>query len=317
MLLPALKALRPHQWVKNLLVLAPLLFFTPQDGTSGLPRLFDPIAWQQALLACATFCLTASGVYLLNDILDRDADRLHPKKRLRPIASGALSVGAAMMLLALVWAGAGACAWATQAGSRQLVHANADLSQYGWFVSWPIGYLALNLLYSFWWKRVVVLDCMCIAIGFGIRVHAGASAIAVATSHWIMLCTFFFALFLAFCKRLEELGRQTESSGQTRATMSDYSEALLGMIIGPLAALSILTYALYTVSPETIARHRTDALLYTVPFVTYGVFRYLFLVYRRSEGGDPSKLLFRDPPLVITGLGYLSVVMFVLHGRNL
>lgn len=317
MLLPALKALRPHQWVKNLLVLAPLLFFTPEDRASGVPRLFDEIAWQQALMAFVTFCLTASGVYLLNDLLDRENDRLHPKKRLRPIASGELPVGAALLLLAVVWAGAFLLAVVTSKSALQLAPPNADLSQYGWFLLWPIGYLALNLLYSFWWKRVVVLDCMCIAIGFGIRVHAGATAIAVPTSHWIMLCTFFFALFLAFCKRFEELGRQTESAGQTRATMRDYSEALLSMIIGPLAALSILTYALYTVSPETIARHRTDALLYTVPFVTYGVFRYLFLVYRRREGGDPSKLLFRDPPLVFTGLGYLLVVMFVLHGRNL
>lgn len=314
MLLPALQALRPHQWVKNLLVLAPLLFFTPQAGTSGAPRLFEPAAWQQGLFAFLVFCLTSSGVYLLNDLVDREQDRLHPKKRLRPIASGALPLAAARGLLVAAFVGAGLLAVFVQGGLAELAPARVDLSQHGWFPGWPIGYLVLNLLYTFWWKRVVVLDCMCIAIGFGIRVKAGATAIAVDASHWILLCTFFFALFLAFCKRYEELGRQSEATGTTRATMREYTQPLLGTIIGPLAALSILTYALYTVSPETIVRHGTDALMYTVPFVTYGVFRYLFLVWRRSEGGDPSKLLFEDPPLVISGLGYLALVLYVLHG---
>lgn len=316
MSLPALQALRPHQWVKNLLVLAPLVFFTPQAGTSVSPRLFDPTAWQQALFAFAVFCLTSSCVYVLNDLVDREQDKLHPKKRVRPIASGALPVGSAITLLVLAFGAAGALTWLVQEGRGELAPALIDPSQQGWFPGWPIGYLALNLLYSFWWKRVVILDCMCIAIGFGIRVKAGATAIAVDASHWILLCTFFFALFLAFCKRYEEVGCQAEAAGTTRATMRDYTQHLLGTIIGPLAALSILTYALYTVSPETIERHGTDALMYTVPFVTYGVFRYLFLVWRRNEGGDPSKLLFRDPPLVISGLGYLALVLFVLHGRG-
>ncbi len=315
MLPPAIQALRPHQWVKNLLVLAPLVFSTPTEGAGGSPRLLDPEAWMLGLLAFLTFCLSSSGVYLLNDLVDRAQDRLHPKKRLRPIASGALPAGAAVLLLAAVWTGAAALAWFVgQERAGLMVGAGADLRAFGW---WPLGYLALNLLYSFSWKRVVVLDCMCIAIGFGIRVHAGAAAIAVETSHWILLCTFFFALFLAFCKRFEEFTRHHEFAGETRATMRDYSESLLSMLIGPLAALSILTYALYTVSPETIARHRTDGLMYTVPFVTYGVFRYLFLVYQRREGGDPSKLLFRDRPLLLSGACYLAVVLLVLHGRSL
>lgn len=318
MLLHGLKALRPHQWVKNLLVLAPLLFFTPIGGQNAEPRLFDAAAWLQGLLAFAAFCLAASGVYVLNDIVDRESDRQHPKKRLRPIASGALPVSAALLLLALAWGGASAIALAVDGGRAAFAATGQPTAmRFGGFAWWPFGYLALNLAYSFWWKRVVVLDCMCIAIGFGIRVKAGAAAIAVDASHWILLCTFFFALFLAFCKRFEELGKTAGSEGATRATLRDYTEPLLGMLIGPLAALSILTYALYTVSPETIARHGTDALMYTVPFVTYGVFRYLFLVYRKSEGGDPSKLLFRDPPLAVSGVCYLAVVLFVLHGKTL
>jgi 4-hydroxybenzoate polyprenyltransferase len=311
MLLPSLQALRPHQWVKNLLVFAPLLFFTPVAAQAGT-RLADPAAWLQALGAFATFCLTASGIYLLNDLVDRDEDRRHPTKCRRPIASGALPVRAAVLLLLAVWGVAFVLAFATDRGDAQF----ADRAGGPGFAIWPAAYLVLNLLYSFWWKRVVVIDCMCIAIGFQIRVQAGAAAIAVETSHWIALCTFFFALFLAFCKRYEEVGRQTEVAAQTRATMRDYSEPLLNMIIGPLAALSILTYALYTVAPDTIARHHTGALMYTVPVVTYGVFRYLFLVYRRSEGADPARLLFRDLPLVASGVVYLALVLVLLHGRS-
>lgn len=314
MLPPSLRALRPHQWVKNLLVFAPLLFFTRTEGGTGTPRLSDPHAWLLAIGAFATFCLTASAIYLLNDIVDRDEDRRHPKKRLRPIASGALSVRRAVALLVGLFAGGTMLTLYTTHGAGDLDVTTTALGPA--FFVWPLSYLGLNLLYSFWGKRVVVIDCMCIALGFQLRVLAGAAAIAVETSHWISLCTFFFALFLAFCKRYEEVGRQAETDGRTRATMRDYTEPLLNMIIGPLAALSILTYALYTVSPETVARHHTDALMYTVPVVTYGVFRYLFLVYRRSEGADPARLLFRDLPLVLSGIVYVGLVLVLLHGRG-
>jgi 4-hydroxybenzoate polyprenyltransferase len=290
----ALEALRPHQWVKNLLVLAPL-FFTKRLGEGS--------AWLAAGLAFAAFCAAASSIYLLNDLVDREEDARHPKKRLRPIASGRLPLPAARLLLLgmLVLAGG-------------LGTAVPNAAHPGWFVLWPAGYLVLNLFYSFWLKRLVVVDCMCIALGFQIRVQAGAAAIAVEASHWLLLCTFFFALFLAFCKRYEEVGRQVEATGQTRATMADYSLAFLNMMIGPLAALSILSYSLYTVSEETVRRHGTDRLMFTVPIVTYGVFRYLFLVYRKSEGGDPARLLFRDMPLIVSGLLYAGLVVALLHG---
>jgi 4-hydroxybenzoate polyprenyltransferase len=292
-MMPAfVEALRPHQWVKNLLVLAPLLF---------TKRVAEASAWGAAGLAFASFCGAASAIYLLNDIRDREEDARHPKKRRRPIASGRLSVPAAWLLFALALAASAALALALPASA-------------GHFVVWPAAYLTLNVAYSFGLKRLVVIDCMCIALGFQLRVQAGAAAIAVEASHWLLLCTFFFALFLAFCKRYEELSRQGEATGQTRATMSDYSESFLNMMIGPLAALSILSYALYTVSPETVARHGSDRLLYTVPFVTYGVFRYLFLVYRKSEGGDPARLLFRDVPLIVCGFGYAIAVVALLRG---
>ena len=290
---PFLAAMRPHQWVKNLLVLAPL-FFTR--------LVLDVGAWLEAALAFASFCLAASSIYLLNDIVDRHEDALHPRKKLRPIASGRLPVPIAKVQWVVVLLASAALA--------MLVPAHPGHTAFFW---WPASYLALNLLYSFWLKRVVVVDCMCIALGFQLRVQAGAAAIGVPASHWLLLCTFFFALFLAFCKRYEEVGRQTEADGRTRATMDDYSLSFLNMMIGPLAALSILSYSLYTVSPETVQRHGTDRLMYTVPIVTYGVFRYLFLVYRKSEGGDPSRLLFRDAPLLISGVLYAGLVLYLLQ----
>ena len=294
MMPPFVEALRPHQWVKNLLVVAPLLF-TPR----GL--VYQGEAWLQVALAFASFCCAASSIYLLNDIVDREEDARHPKKRHRPIASGRLPVGVARVLLLGTLAGA--------FGFGLLVPPAAGAP----FVVWPAAYLLLNLAYSFWLKRLVVIDCMCIALGFQLRVQAGAAAIAVTASHWLLLCTFFFSLFLAFCKRYEELSRQAEATGQTRATMKDYTPAFLNMMIGPLAALSILSYALYTVSPETVATHGSDRLMFTVPIVTYGVFRYLFLVYRRSEGGDPAQLLFRDLPLVVSGVAYAGLVFVLLR----
>lgn len=296
-MMPAVEAMRPHQWVKNLLVLAPLAF-TPK----GLS--LDAQAWTSAALAFAAFCLAASSIYLLNDLVDREEDARHPKKRHRPIASGRLGVGPARVQLILQVAAAAAAA--------TLVPAHAGVP----FAVWPAAYLLLNLLYSFRLKRLVIVDCMCIALGFQLRVQAGAAAIDVAASHWLLLCTFFFALFLAFCKRYEELGRQAEATGQTRATMADYTVSFLNMLIGPLAALSILTYALYTVSPDTVRTHGTDKLMFTVPFVTYGVFRYLFLVYRRSEGGDPARLLFRDAPLIVSGVGYAALVVTILRAAG-
>ena len=287
---PFIEALRPHQWVKNLLVLFPL-FFTD--------RAFELSGWTAALTAFGAFCFAASSIYLLNDILDRHEDARHPKKKARPIASGRLPVSAAWITLAATLTTCGGLAWLVPAETHR-------------FLSWPAAYLTLNVCYSFYLKRLVIVDCMCIAIGFQLRVMAGAAAIDVDASRWILLCTFFFALFLAFCKRYEEVARQAEATGQTRKTMSDYSAPFLNMVIGPLAALSILSYALYTVSPETVSRHNTDQLTLTVPFVCYGVFRYLFLVYRKSEGGDPAKLLFRDVPLVLSGVLYVTAVLAVL-----
>jgi 4-hydroxybenzoate polyprenyltransferase len=278
---PLLEAMRPHQWVKNLLVLAPLAF---------AHRLGDPTAVTTALMAFAIFSMLSSSVYLLNDVADRRADAAHPVKRHRPIPSGRLSVRTA--LVGFVVLAVSALLWASSIDASR-----RDVP----FAVWPAAYFALNLGYSFWLKHVVIVDCLCIALGFQIRVHAGAVVIGVPTSSWILLCTLFFALFLAFCKRREEVERLSDRQGATRSTIREYDLPFLDQLIAPLAALTILCYALYAVDPKSEALHG-PGLKFTVPIVVFGVFRYLFLVHKRGEGADPARLLFRDPQLVASGL---------------
>lgn len=293
MLLALVQAARPHQWVKNLLVFAPLVF------------LHEPVSLHTlglAALAFGCFCAAASAVYLLNDLVDREADRKHPKKCLRPIASGRLSVGVAVAAVVALLA---AIAWIGSTITK--THSGAA------FLVWPVGYLVLNLAYSLGLKRVVIVDAICIALGFQLRVLAGADAIVARPSSWILLCTFFFALFLAFCKRREEVLQHGD--GETRASLRDYDAHFLDQMINPLAAMSILAYALYTVDPHTVAYHGSTGLALTVPFVVFGVFRYLYLVHRRGEGSDPARLLFRDPQILVSGVLWAASVMVVLALR--
>ncbi|MEM7202158.1 MAG: decaprenyl-phosphate phosphoribosyltransferase [Planctomycetota bacterium] len=292
MLAALVEAMRPHQWVKNLLVVAPLAFAHQEPAVAGDPG----GALRSSLSAFAVFCLLSSSIYLLNDCADRKADASHPVKRNRPIASGRLPVGVA--LAASLGLATTSLTWASQLGPDGVVP----------FATWPLAYMVLNLSYSFGLKRIVILDCLIIALGFQLRVHGGAVVLGVRTSAWILLCTFFFALFLAFCKRREEVERMRDGTGATRATIRDYDVPFLDQVIAPLAALSILCYALYTVDPNSVAMHGTN-LKFTVPFVVFGVFRYLFLIHKRGEGADPARLLFRDPPLVLSGLLWGAAVL--------
>jgi 4-hydroxybenzoate polyprenyltransferase len=290
-----LEAMRPHQWVKNLLVFASVVF---------AHRLGDPTAWRDAGLAFATFCALASAVYLFNDVLDRHADAAHPKKRTRPIPSGRLSVPLALGTSAAL----------------VTIAAAIGLSLGTSFLVWPFVYAGMNLAYSLRLKREPILDCLIVAAGFGIRVHAGSTAIDEPSSSWLLLCTFFFALFLAFCKRRDELANVVESDqgaakAPTRASLRALTLPFLDQIIAPLAALSILSYALYTVAPQTIEAHGEEGsrrLVFTVPFVVFGVFRYLLLVHTRSEGSDPARLLFRDPPILIAGLLWAAAILWAI-----
>jgi 4-hydroxybenzoate polyprenyltransferase len=286
-----LRAMRPHHWTKNLFVFAPLLF---SHEVSNSRKTLHVAA------AFAVFCLLASGVYLMNDVADLEKDRLHPRKRNRPIARGdvsvnlALSVAGVLVIAALVWA----------FQLHVLVGAIAAT------------YFAVQILYTFRLKRVVIVDVMCIASGFVLRMLAGSSAAWVTASAWIIVCTIFLSLFLALCKRRHESVSLGGDASQHRAILADYPPALLDQLIGVVTACTIVTYALYTVDERTIAFHglRNEPwLAATVPFVIFGLFRYLFLVHRRDEGGSPTRTLLRDVPLIVNGVLYGLAVLLVFR----
>ncbi len=286
-MMPLLRLLRPHQWVKNGFVFLGLLF-----GHAWA----DPARVTLAIDAFVAFCLVSSAVYVMNDLVDRERDRAHPKKRKRPLASGTVSMAAAIVLM-LVCGGAGlAMAWI---GGGALP---------GIF----FGYVALNVGYSFGLKHVVILDVFLIAAGFMLRILAGTLGIGIAPSQWLLLTGLLLTLFLGFAKRRAELSALQEDSGTHRRVLEHYSEPLLDQMITVAAAGVIVAYALYTVSPDTIRLHGTDKLIYTLPFVLYGMFRYLYLLHRRGGGGEPALEIVRDPHLVAAGAGWLGLTLWLL-----
>jgi 4-hydroxybenzoate polyprenyltransferase len=289
--LALVRVLRPKQWTKNLALLAPLIF---------ADRLFSTPDLIKGALATLGFCLLAGGVYVFNDLADREKDRVHPEKRFRPIASGALPAAVAAGWGAVCLGGALAlAAWI----GRPLLGAYA-------------AYLVMQVGYTFLLKQVAILDVMIIALGFVLRVVAGALAIEVPVSNWLYLCTLCLALFLGFCKRRNELLLLEGGASAHRANLTDYSPALLDQLIGTTTAMTLVAYSLYTMSPETVAVHHTDNLKLTIPFVIYGVFRYLFLVYKRALGGSPEKILLSDVPMLLTVLGFGATAVGVLYSAH-
>jgi 4-hydroxybenzoate polyprenyltransferase len=280
-------SLRPHQWTKNFIVFAGLIFGQ---------RLLDHGAIARASLAFAIFCALSSAVYLFNDILDREADRRHPLKAMRPIASGALSVPIAF----------GAAAVLTIGGIAFSV-------LLGWsFAAVAVGYLLLQGLYSGPLKHVVIIDVLAIAAGFVLRAAAGAVAIPVPISQWLLVVTVLLALFLALSKRRHELVLLADGATDHRRILGEYSPYLLDQMISVVTASTLVAYAFYTISPETTGRFHTDLLGLTVPFPLYGIFRYLYLVHRKDLGGSPAELLLTDRPLLIcVGLWALTVVALI------
>jgi len=284
----ALAALRPRQWTKNAVVLAPLFFSL---------RAREPEAVGRALAGVMTFCLVASAMYILNDVADAERDRAHPLKRARPIASGDLSPRlAAAMGAALVTAGLAAALWLGK-GFAGLVAA----------------YIVLQVGYSAALKHVVVLDVFGIAGGFVLRVLAGAEAISVPVSNWLYLCTLLLALFLALAKRRAEIVLLEEGAAQHRKSLSEYSPQLIDQLVSITCGCTVLAYSLYTLSQETIERHGTDRLKYTIPLVIMGVFRYLYLVHQRGGGGEPESILIGDRPLQAVLLVYAAIAGWALY----
>jgi len=280
---------RPEQWIKNLVVFAGLIFAR---------ELFHPAAVATAVAAFAIFCVLSSVVYAVNDILDRDADRRHPLKRLRPIASGALSPAAA--LWAAVPLGAIAIAAAFRVGP-----------QFGLVAA---SYVALLGLYSGPLKHIVIIDVLTIALGFVLRAAGGAIALAVPISHWLLVCTILLALFLALSKRRHELVLLADSAAEHRRILGEYSPYLLDQMIGVVTASTLIAYTFYTISPDTIEKFGTNRLGLTLPFPLYGIFRYLYLVHRKEGGGSPAEMLLTDRPLLAcVALWVLAVVLIIYN----
>jgi len=281
------RSLRPGQWTKNLIVFAGLIFGLELGNLEAVAR---------SLVAFAVFCALSGVVYVVNDIMDREADRRHPLKARRPIASGALSPALAGGLACVLATGALIAAFGLGTG----------------FGAVALAYLLLQSAYSGPLKHIVILDVLTIAIGFVLRAVAGAVAIHAPISHWLLVVTILLALFLALSKRRHELVMLADGATGHRPILGEYSPYLLDQMISVVTASTLVGYIFYCISPETIQKFGTDMLGLTIPFPLYGIFRYLYLVHRREGGGSPSEMLLNDRPLLVcVALWVLAVVVIV------
>lgn len=293
MIAALIEELRPWQWTKNLLLFAGVLF----SQQLGNPQLV-----LRAVAGFIAFSLLSGAVYLLNDLADLEADRRHPKKRLRPIASGRLPAAAG-------WAALGPLLGIVLAISMWL---GAGFSIVAW------SYFGLNLAYSLGLKHQVIIDVFIIAIGFVMRAIAGVELLLPVSpgtelSPWLLVCTFFGALFLGLAKRRREVANAAADPALQREVLEHYTPALLDGLLLVSAASSLMGYALYTIWPATVAKFGTEALLYTVPIVAYGIFRYLYLVRDSENTEDPANVLLTDRPLAACVLLYLVAVLLILY----
>ena len=288
-----IESCRPREWSKNLLLFAGVLFSH---------HFFEGAYLVRALAGFFLFSFVASGIYLFNDLLDREKDLAHPVKKNRPIPSGRLPAGAA-------WAGAA------------LLPVPSLIAG---FLLWPgFGfslaiYFVLNLAYSLRLKRMVILDVLSISVGFVIRAIAGVEVLRavdpeVLISPWLLVCTFFASLFLAVCKRRSELILLDRSARSHRASLEEYSLGLTDQIIAVTAGITVLSFSLYTIWPDTVAKFGTDRMIYTVPFVVYGLFRYMYLVHEKGLGGNPADILFSDRPLLLNIFLWATAVLAILY----
>ena len=287
-------SLRPHQWTKNLVVFAAWPLGTVEGHLSQ--HLFDLESAWRVLAAFVIFCGLSGAVYLLNDVSDVERDRLHPRKRLRPIASGQLGRQPALLISALL--AVVACGGSLTLGYR--------------FTAVALGYVLLNLLYSFWLKNVLIVDALTVSLGFLLRAVAGALAISVEINDWLLICTILLALFITLCKRRHELTSLNDTASGHRRILAEYSPYLLDQMIAVVTASCVMAYALATTAPETVAKYGTHRLAWTIPFVLYGIFRYLYLVHQKEQGGSPTDILLTDRPLLIdVALWGLAIVVIV------
>jgi 4-hydroxybenzoate polyprenyltransferase len=288
-----IRTLRPRQWTKNLLLFAGVLFSQ---------HLTNPQLMVRAAAGFVAFSLLAGSIYMLNDLKDLEVDRRHAVKRLRPLAAGRLSITAVWVAVVPLWTVVGLLSF--WLGPPFMVVAGL--------------YVAFNLAYTLWLKQVVLVDVFMIAIGFVLRAIAGVQLLLpvapdTVLSPWLLVCTFFGALFLALAKRRREMANAGDGATRQRAVLEEYSPELLDGLLMVSAAASLMGYALYTIWPATVAKFGTEALLYTVPFVAYGIFRYLYLVRATETTEDPSQVLLTDRPLGFCLGLYLLAVILILY----
>jgi 4-hydroxybenzoate polyprenyltransferase len=284
--------LRPYQWMKNILVFGGLIFST---------SLFKSYDLRVSLAAFGIFCLASSGIYILNDLLDIKTDRIHPIKRNRPIASGEVSKVSALFIMLL------------------LLPSSAIFSYYlnkNFFLI-ILAYIGLNIAYSFGLKNVVLLDALIVSTGFLLRAFAGCVVIQVDVTPWLFICTLSLALILSFGKRRNEMNILQSEAKNHRETLQYYNVQLLDIILTICSATAIGTYSLYTMANETVLRFGSQRLIITTPFVMYGIFRYLYLIYTQNKGGDPTKLLMKDIPTIINGIIWILCIGYVIYGSKL
>jgi 4-hydroxybenzoate polyprenyltransferase len=286
-------SLRPSQWTKNLIIFAALIFGQ---------RLLDPSAVVISIAAFGVFCALSGVVYLVNDVADRQADRQHPIKRHRAIASGALPVRVALATAAIL-------------GVLALTAAYLLRFEFGIVAT---VYVVLLAMYSGPLKHVVIIDVLTIAIGFVLRAVAGALVIGVEIGHWLLIVTLLLALFLALSKRRHELVLLADGATNHRPILQEYSPYLLDQMISVVTASTLVAYAFSTISPEVIEKFGTDKLGLTFPFPLYGIFRYLYLVHQKEGGGSPSDMLLNDRPLLVcVALWAVSLVIIIYGPRTL
>jgi 4-hydroxybenzoate polyprenyltransferase len=283
-----LATLRPQQWVKNFVLFAGLIFSQ---------NLNKPEFIWKSLAGFALFCLLSSSVYIFNDITDVESDRRHPLKSSRPIASGQLKIPHAVLLFGILAAvSLGLSVWLSPA-----------------FALTAAGYFVLNLVYSVYLKNVVIIDVMSIAAGFVIRAVAGAVVIGVEISAWLVVCTILLALFLGFGKRRHELLLLENQATDHRKILSEYSPYFLDQMISVVTASTVVAYAFYTLSPDIEMKLGTKHMDLTIPFVLYGVFRYLYLIHQKEGGGSPTRMLLTDKPILANVILWLAAVVLVVY----
>lgn len=289
---PTLRLIRLDQWIKNCFVFTGLIFGKEYDNF----HIFLIVC-----LVAFAFSLVSSSVYVANDIIDRENDRHHPKKRFRPVASGELSVNYAIGL------------------SIFLGIAGLSIGLYtGWkVVVILLAYLILNALYTWKLKHIVIVDVFCISAGFMLRILAGTRGVDIPPSNWLLLCGLMITLFLGFAKRRAELITLKGHEEEHRAVLNQYSASFLDEVISICATGAIITYSLYTMSDQTIMMHRSGNLIYTVPFVIYALFRYIYLVQKKQSGGDPTRDLLRDPHIILAVLGWVVMTVILLYRGSL